>query len=304
MPVALIIPERHQSAHIAHMVSAINAMTPNPDFTVIIMDRETYRERSVILSAVKSLKCRHSVIRNDSDDGYMGRPPMHFGQDVFMTGHCRELGIAAAVPEGCDRFIFADGDCIPQCNLIPVHLEAIDTADPVICAGKRVEAIWNMDDQRCVSKQNRVAGMFDGPVGTISSDAPMVDSGVIWTCDFSMNAVAVDAIRRVNRECYGRDEVFSSLFSGTWGGEDGFLGLEAYYSGVTVKYACGVSGGVIHQFHARPDEKYGHSTFLEELEDRREELMSLLSAKGLLKNGQQFVKKNFLRASVAVNKDA
>src|SRR5574344_7431 len=304
MPAALIIPERHQSEHIGHMASAINAMTPRPDYTVIVMDRESYRERTAIRGAVKSLECPCAVIENDSESGYMGRPPMHFGQEAFLTGHCRELGLAASVSAGCDRFIFADGDCIPQSRLIPVHLAAIDTDAPVICAGKRIETIWNMDDQRCASKEQRVAGMFDFPVGTVVSDKPLVDSGVIWTCDFSMNAAAVAAVRRVNELCYGRSEVFSSLFSGTWGGEDGFLGLEAYYSGVAVKYACGPSGGVIHQFHARPDSKYGHSTFLEDLEIRREELMSLLSARGLLKNNQPFVKKNFLRASGAFKKDA
>jgi hypothetical protein len=68
--------------------------------------------------------------------------------------------------------------------------------------------------------------------------------------------------------------VFSTEFLGTWGGEDGFVGMECYYSGIPTYALPNGENGIIHQPHIRPLNKYDHPTFIPYLEAMREDLLT------------------------------
>ena len=108
-----------------------------------------------------------------------------------------------------------------------------------------------------------------------------MDPGVVWTCNKGINRKAIELMTSTNKTLYGRDELCSSDFCGTWGGEDGFIGLEALYLDISVITVCAPDAGVRHNEHPRPLDKYDHETFVAYLEEKREELMYLMKANGI-----------------------
>jgi hypothetical protein len=75
--------------------------------------------------------------------------------------------------------------------------------------------------------------------------------------------------------------VFHPHFTGRWGGEDTFLGVECFYGGIPV-WAAPATGddGVLHMEHPRPSGKYDHAGFVLEVEAMRSSLVETLSAMG------------------------
>jgi hypothetical protein len=149
----------------------------------------------------------------------------------------------------------------------------------VVTVGRRCEAKYGWHDQREKDAVYPIP-IFDRQE-RITREPFFVDSGVLWTCNMGINMKALDRIRTANKFLYGRDELCSSDFCGTWGGEDGFLGLEALYLDIVVLPVCGKDAGVRHVEHDRPLDKYDHDTFIAYLEEKREELMYIMRAHGI-----------------------
>ena len=162
----------------------------------------------------------------------------------------------------------------------------------MITVGKRLEAKYAWHDQR--EKDSRYPIPVFRKPERITNEAYFVDSGVIWTCNMGINMAAIRKILGTNKLLYGREELCSSDFCGTWGGEDGFIGLEALYLDISVMPICNDLAGVRHEEHLRPLDKYDFENFTAFLEEKREELMYLLVVNEIGCNGHRFVPKDII----------
>ena len=256
------------------MKAAIHAMSVKPCHVLYMADRPTAKE---------SVEAQ-SIIGNDpliqyypiyQKPDYVGRPTMTHGVDWFLTGHVRNCAVDYIIKHGdIDAVVFIDGDCIPEPDLIKSHMAVLDSKEPKVSVGKRKEAMYNWQDQRDTAESS--CGIFHDVPTEILYEAMFVDSGVVWTCNFGMNLAALGYLRQLNATLYGREETFSSEFLGTWGGEDGFIGLECYYTGVPVIALENGNNGIRHKYHLRNEDKYNHTAFIQFLEDHREQLLYLL----------------------------
>ena len=274
MNLLLAIPARGQNKYLAEMKAAIHAMSVKPCHVLYMADRPTSKE---------SVEAR-SIIGDDplieyypiyQKPDYVGRPKMTYGVDWFLTGHVRNCAVDYILKHGyIDAVVFIDGDCIPEPDLIKSHMAVLDCAEPKVSVGKRKEVMYNWQDQRDTAESS--CGIFHDVPTEVLHEAMFVDSGVVWTCNFGMNVSALGYLRQLNATLYGREETFSSEFLGTWGGEDGFIGLECYYTGVPVVALENGNNGIRHKYHLRNDDKYNHTAFIRFLVEHREQLLYLL----------------------------
>lgn len=274
MNLLLAIPARGQNKYLAEMKAAIHAMSVKPCHVLYMADRPTSKE---------SVEAR-SIIGDDplieyypiyQKPDYVGRPKMTYGVEWFLTGHVRNCAVDYIIKHGgIDAVVFIDGDCIPEPDLIKSHMAVLDSKEPKVSVGKRKEAMYNWQDQRDTAESS--CGIFHDVPTEVLYEAMFVDSGVVWTCNFGMNVAALGYLRQLNATLYGREETFSSEFLGTWGGEDGFIGLECYYTGVPVIALENGNNGIRHKYHLRNEDKYNHTAFIQFLEEHREQLLYLL----------------------------
>ena len=274
MNLLLAIPARGQNKYLDEMKAAIHAMSVKPCHVLYMADRPTSKE---------SVEAR-SIIGDDplieyypiyQKPDYVGRPKMTYGVEWFLTGHVRNCAVDYILKHGgIDAVVFIDGDCIPEPDLIKSHMAVLDCAEPKVSVGKRKEAMYNWQDQRDTAESS--CGIFHDAPTEVLHEAMFVDSGVVWTCNFGMNVAALGYLRQLNATLYGREETFSSEFLGTWGGEDGFIGLECYYTGVPVIALENGNNGIRHKYHLRNEDKYNHTAFIQFLEERREQLLYLI----------------------------
>jgi hypothetical protein len=203
------------------------------------------------------------------------------GVQPFCAGHCRDTALSYLDSDwgGYDLAIFTDGDCIPEPGLVESHLAAY--APGRVTVGRRRELKWDMMDQRQVSAIKPI-DIFGKEPREVTSEAYFADSGVMWTCNAGITMEAAGKLREINSALYGSATVFHPGFSGRWGGEDGFLGLECFYGGIPVWTAPATGNdGVRHIDHPRPLAKYDLVHFHHLLESRRRELVVLMSAAGM-----------------------
>lgn len=277
MRTLLVIVSKDQQQYAEKMNAAIEKMTVKPDGVLVVLERPTPSE---IIAAKRAYRSELvTVLISTSMPDYVGRPQMNYHVPYFCAGHARNMGVKFANEQGYDAIVFIDGDCYPEPNLIKAHKELLDSEEPVLTVGKRCEAKYGWHDQR-EKDENFPIPIFDKSE-RVTREAFFVDSGVVWTCNMGINRKAIELMTSTNKTLYGRDELCSSDFCGTWGGEDGFIGLEALYLDISVMPVCAPDAGVRHNEHPRPLDKYDHETFVAYLEEKREELMYLMEANGI-----------------------
>lgn len=278
MRTLLYIPAHGQNIFFKKMLERLSALTERPAECIYTIDRPQpgeFEEAQSIYDEVAKVRDISFVSLQRSDDcpERVGHPQMNAGSEYFLTGYLRNKATQYALDNGFDAVVFIDGDCVPEPDLIAAHNAILNNDTPVSTIGRRREIIWNMEDQRMASPDSICHFFADTPT-LIENEFWFVDSGVVWTCNFGLNIAAIKALRQLNSTLYGVDEVFSTEFLGTWGGEDGFVGMECYYSGIPTYALPNGENGIIHQPHTRPLNKYDHPTFIPYLEAMREDLLT------------------------------
>ena len=288
MNVLLAIPSRNQNQYLAEQIEAVKSQTVLPCRVLYMADRPTGRERVEAMRIIgDDPLVEYYPITSRPD--YVGRPQMTAGEEWFLTGHVRNEAVKYMENhQDIDAVVFIDGDCMPEPDLIKSHAEVLRSNDrPCVSVGKRKEAQFGWDDQR-TEKANMIELFFDKPT-EVEEEAYFVDSGVVWTCNFGMNRNALSSLKHLNKTLYGREEAFSSDFLGTWGGEDGFIGMECFYTKIPVFTLGNGNNGIRHIFHKREKTKYDHLAFINYLEEKRRELMYLLDLYGLNERHIEYV---------------
>lgn len=298
MKILLAIPSKNQIQYLEEMIASLEAQSVLPDKVLYLMDRPSGRDR---ITAMKRLS-GHKFIEPKfitQEPEYIGRPMMYDGEDHFLTGYVRETAVDYMIENGYDAVVFLDGDCMPEKNFVRDHKRVLSKTEATTTVGKRKEKKFKWDDQRAVRETSSII-LFKPIDAPVMIEGYFVDSGVVWTCNFGMNIAAVKKLREVNKTIYGRNEVFPSDFLGTWGGEDGFIGLECFYTGVEVIALKDDINGIRHIDHPRPVKKYDHVRFIDYLEERREELLFLLDLYGMNSRKIRYIPRPALIAAAGI----
>ncbi len=256
---ALFILMYRQSQYIDEMVAAVNAQTVVPGVLYICLDRPTVTEKKKTEEAMKAYNGEYRVLSMDNLPDYMGNPNTYEGETWFLAGFRRNQAIDIAIKENPELkgFVFIDGDCIPENGLVEEHGKYLKKSLPMICIGRRREDKHGGKDQRELARPLEPYRFFAFDTQVLTESYLFESSSVVWSCNVSFNRRSINALKIFNKKYYGRDEVFSSEFNGTWGGEDTFLGLEARLCSIPVVLVSGEKSGVWHKNHPRPERKYG-----------------------------------------------
>src|SRR5574343_143701 len=279
MKTALIIPVHKQSQYWTKMLIAIEKLTVKPFCVYVMMDRPSTLEYQTIKKQCdnKSLVNEYKVFSVQDIPEYIGRPNIIPEQSLFLTGHRRNLAIEYAIADGCDSFVFIDGDCIPQEDLIKSHSVSHDMKYPVVSVGRRREEKHTYKDQREVVNNLIRYGLFKGDSPQIISTIELFKtSAITWSCNIGFNLKAIKLLKYLNNKYYGMNDVFHSNFLGTWGGEDGFIGIQAYLGGAKVVLLPDMKSGIKHIEHDRPANKYSGESFISYLADQVELFNAML----------------------------
>ncbi len=261
MKTALLVPIYKQSKYFQEIYNGIESQTESPDSVYLILDRPTAEEFTTIKNICKNSKINYVILGIHDIPEYIGKPTNIPGSQLFLTGHRRNVGIDRAIRDGNEIFIFIDGDCIPESSLVESHKNACTTTMPIITCGRRNESRFGWRDQREFDPELKALDLFKKGGSIIYIVDLLKRSAIVWTCNFAINLKAVKLVKKLNKFYYNRDEVFSSEFLGSWGGEDSFLGLQSIFCKIIVSTISNDNAGIRHIDHPRPDNKYAYDTF-------------------------------------------
>ena len=213
--IAVIFPINQNVVHNVHkLVQGILSQSQKPDIVYFVLDR-TVIDAPVIDGVDVKL--------------VIAEPPVYIPREDrgFYAGHVRNVGTVSALSDKCDIIIFLDGDCIPQANCVESHVISCNRSIPVVSCGKRREKKYNWKDRRESEPSLVNHGFFKRDM-IINDPEYMKKCLILWSCNFAMNRSAIALVMRLNEKYYGRAELFNSEFNGQWGGEDSFLGIQAW----------------------------------------------------------------------------
>lgn len=266
------------------MQAAIERLTVRPYFIYVMLDRQSATDFKFIKNVTSNIDLSNSYkVFNMTDiPEFVGRPNHLPEQDLFLTGYRRNQAIDMAIEDGCTSFVFIDGDCLPQPDLIAAHNRANFRNLPNLSVGRRREEKHGWKDQREVSPNLRNLKLFGRVDENVITDFELLKtSAITWSCNMSMNFQAVNRLKKFNQYYYGRPDVFHSDFLGTWGGEDGFIGVESYFCKIFITVINDKKSGIKHIEHERPVNKYSGDAFQIYLEHQIVLLQQMIANKPL-----------------------
>lgn len=269
MKTALIIPIYKQSRYWIRLMDGIERQSVLPECVYVMMDRPTEKEYEYVKRSCESenVRNKYKVYNENKLPNYVGRPNDLPDQDLFFAGNMRNLAIDRAIEDGCDSFVFIDGDCVPEKDLIKAHENVASNGVPSLSCGRRRDIIYNWKDQREIDPALNALDLFNNDTGFIIQKQRLLDrSAITWSCNLGLNIQAIKLLKKLNKKYYGRSEVFCSEFSGTWGGEDGFLGIQANVCNIFINIISEEKSGIRHINHPRPESKYDEMNFEDYLE--------------------------------------
>lgn len=226
--VSWVVPIHNQSKNIPRIMYGFASQTRMPDSMVFVTDKCTDNSFDMLKVHAVNLCSRGVKVTITGTDPKRG----------FGAGMTRDTGLLVAESEyDPDLVVFTDGDCIPEPNLVESHIEAHNSlSGPVVCCGARTD----IEEDGSVSADPRLRNEYNknkvfSPTTTryvINPDV-IVSSWACWSCNMSVNKAAIARCRDINSFLAGSEQsrVFSPVFDGRWGGEDGFVAMSLFYSG-------------------------------------------------------------------------
>ena len=284
MKTALIIPIYNQSKYFLRLVSAIESMSELPDIVYPTLDRNSREDYKIIkrICENKNLKCQYKILDLTNIPEYIGKPTNNPGQDLFLTGDRRNQAIDIAIQDGCEIFVFIDGDCVPEADLIKAHKRVNSYGLPNLSIGRRKEEKHKWRDQRELDPKIATLKLFSRiNEFVIQNPELLYSASIVWSCNIGMNLKSVNQLKKLNEYYYGKSEVFNSEFLGAWGGEDCFLGIQAYTAKVFITVINDELSGIRHIDHPRPIDKYHVAAWTDHLAEEVEYFNLLQSNKPL-----------------------
>lgn len=278
MKIALIIPIYNQSKYWERIVSGIKKQSTKPSVVYVVIDRPNDDKGPLSSSGEpempnwdavahihaineKSPEIQFEILTIQDVPANLTRSN---SDHIFLAGQARNIGVERALKCGMDIFVFIDGDCIPQPDLITSHVKKCEISTlPILSNGRRREMKYRWRDQRETIPQLTHLDMFRIDGYLINSSDMLKQCLIVWSCNMALNLKAVLLIRKLNARYYNRSELFNSNFLGAWGGEDSFLGVQAWVARIFITMIGEKGSGVEHIDHPRVADKYtiDHKSF-------------------------------------------
>jgi hypothetical protein len=265
MKIGLIIPSYKQSKYVFNILDGISKQSIKPDCIYFVIDRPEDDKGPLDHNGnpLESFDAIDYIYRNVDKFPNLNVKVLQFDapkttvrtdSPYFFAGIARNVGVREAINDNCDLFVFIDGDCIPQPKLIESHRMNCNNTLPILSVGKRLEQQYRWSDKREVELPQ--LDLFNTKGTLINNPELLKKSLVVWSCNIALNRSAVNRLMKFNNIYYNKEEVFASLFDGEWGGEDSFLGIEAWYCRIFIN-TIGIKGaGVTHTHHPRPSHSH------------------------------------------------
>jgi GT2 family glycosyltransferase len=267
MKTSVIIPLHNQSKYWPKVLMGLTKQSVRPDVVYVIVDRpkmdigplrgsgEPENEDWDCLEAIKTENNKYPDLNIQIRiiSGVPDNITRKSGGNIFLAGMARNVGVEAAIHDDCDIFIFIDGDCIPEPDLVQAHIKKCNVDLPVLSIGRRKEQRYRWMDQREVISSISHLNMFRPDGIVINNNELIKQCLIVWSCNIAMNIKTVNRIKNFNRRYYERSELFHSAFLGAWGGEDSFLGIEAWFCRIYISTVGDIKSGVLHINHPRPE---------------------------------------------------
>ena len=266
MKVALIIPLHDQAIYWEKILKGIKSQTRLPDMIYVVIDRPNLDRIPNCVAYITNLNASIPVNINVLTIDKQPQNIQRTSDKIFLAGYARNIGLQEAIKDECDCFVFIDGDCIPQRELIRSH-ELLCSYDlPILSIGRRREIKYRGLDSREHHPNLTHLNIF-GRNGTLINNPDLIKQClIVWSCNIGLNLKAVSILTRFNKKYYDKEELFNSEFNGAWGGEDSFLGITAWYCRIFMHTIGESKSGVEHIDHPRPENIYtiNHKQFFEE----------------------------------------
>lgn len=229
---SIVIVLHKQTQNICKILKSLDVQTHQVFIAYLVFDRASddplfNKDQLELEISSLNLKFKTNIITPDA-------PTLtKRSSSNFFAGYCRNVGIDAAINDGADIVTMIDGDCLPQQNLLLNHTEQCKYKIPILSCGKRREHKYGWKDRRECDSGIINYGLFRK--NTIINDSELLKQCIIvWSCNIAINIDAINRIKKFNEMYYGRSEVFCSDFNGEWGGEDSFLGIQAWICRVII----------------------------------------------------------------------
>jgi hypothetical protein len=275
MKTSVIIPIHKQVKYFRNVFNGLLKQSKKPDVVYVVMDRPELEEAPEDYEGDKwdAMQYMESICSECTDIEFkilsFSNIPNNIkrqSENIFLTGMARNIGTETAIQDGCGLFIYIDGDCVPQKDLVASHISKSSDTLPVLSVARRRERKYRWMDQRETIANISHLQLFSQKGMLVNDPTLLKECLIVWSCNMSLNLAAVKLIRKFNLTYYNRSELFNSNFLGAWGGEDSFLGIQAWYCRIYIQTIGDGRSGVEHIDHPRPKSIYNidHKKFFEQ----------------------------------------
>lgn len=271
MKTAVIVPLHNQSKYWNKILIGLQRQSVKPDLVIAVVDRPDCDKGPLVGSgepenatwdALTHISTQNSEFPdlNITIEVIYSVPaqlPRTADGKIFLAGMARNVGLEAAIRQGCTNFIFIDGDCVPESDLVKAHNAKLGKNLPILTVGRRRERQYRFQDRRESVAALAHLQLFRDKGTVINEHGNLIkDCMVVWSCNIGINLYAVNLIKKLNYRYFQRKELFSSDFLGAWGGEDSYLGIQAVYCRIFITTIGDRLSGVHHIDHPRPTETH------------------------------------------------
>lgn len=251
--VSWVVPIHNQSSNIPRIMYGFASQTRLPDSMVFVTDKCSDDSFNMLQTYSVNLRARGIKVTIAKTDPKKG----------FGAGMTRDTGLLVAEDiYGPDIVIFTDGDCIPSQGLVEAHIKAHESlSGPAVICGARTDIEEDGSfslDPRLRNDYNKEKVFASSTTRYVVNPDVIVSSWACWSCNMSLNVEGIERCREINQEMVpGSHRVFSPVFDGRWGGEDGFVAMSLFYSDAHV-LMLEPAADVTHIWHPRSHTNIEH----------------------------------------------
>jgi len=209
--ICVVVPSHNQGKYISRIIRGYESQTVSPDLLLFVLDRCNDDSENIIRNTKTNLNVRY--INKISGKN-------------FSAGMTRDYGVTyieSYFPE-YKTIIFTDGDCIPNENVVSLHLKNTNQSNKsIVSCGYRINETetgeWEKD-----KRFTHTDICNDKKLGrVVLSKKLTIDSILTYSCNFAMNKKAIETCKNINFVLSEKNRVFNPEFDGEWGGEDNFI---------------------------------------------------------------------------------
>lgn len=208
----------NQAKNLPIVLRAYEEQSVQPSEYIFVLDRCSDESEEILLRFSKNNPAK--IVKNENGSN-------------FLAGYCRDLGLS--VTEG--DVLFLDGDCVPGKDVFNQASLTMSSEEPLISIIKRINQKEDGDGYDPDARESTPwykGWIFNEPTTIVKHKELSRIRMLTWSCSFSLNRLAIDKIKEINKELGFGDRLFPAIFDGKWGGEDDHIGHVAMFADMKI----------------------------------------------------------------------